>query len=106
MIFPLCSLYMMELIVKKNKRKGLKFEFKKVNGNGHDVIEGSYLCYHHCPYGPELCMKLPDPRKSGDRNFNNFMDFCSELEGDIVPIPGSLEKLYGKIIEKEKKDLK
>jgi hypothetical protein len=96
----------MELIVKKNKRKGLKFEFKEVNEDGPDDIDGTcYLCYQHCSYGPELCMSLPDPRKSGDRNFN-FMDFCSELEGDIVPIPGSLEKLYGKIIEKEKKDLK
>ena len=92
----------MELIVKKNKRKGLKFEFKEVSVNRSD---DNYLCYHHCSYGPELCMSLPDPRKSGDRDFN-FMDFCSELEGDIVPIPGSLEKLYGKIIEKEKKDLK
>lgn len=92
----------MELIVKKNKKKGLKFEFKEVN-KPDDINEDCYIiCDQHCSYGPGLCMSLPDPRKSGDRNFS-FMDFCIDLEGDIIPVPGSLEKYYGRLIEEIKK---
>jgi hypothetical protein len=89
----------MKVVVKKNKRKELEFQFKKIEG-----VEDpeTFICQGYCSYGPDICMKLPDPKRSGDRNFC-FMDFCMSLEDtDTVPVPGSLEKLYGKMIKKEK----
>ncbi len=85
----------MKIIVKKNKRKGLEFQFKKI-----DLKEDQEktVC-QICSYGSNICTKLPDPRRSGNRDFC-FMDFCmSQDKTDtdvVVPVPGSLEKLYGK----------
>lgn len=90
----------MKIVVKKNKRKELIFQFKKI-----EIVEDleKTIC-QICSYGTDICTKLPDPRRSGDRNFC-FMDFCSELEDmDTVPVPGSLEKLYGKMIKEKEKD--
>ena len=92
----------MEIVVKKNKRKGLKFQFKKIE----EIVEEpeTFICQGYCSYGPDICIKLPDPTRSGDRNFC-FMDFCrtlDDIDTDIVPVPGSLERLYGKLIKKEK----
>ena len=92
----------MEIVVKKNKRKGLEFQFKKIE----KVEEDTIICQKYCSYGPELCMKLPDPKRSGDRNFC-FMDFCmtlDDIDTDTVPVPGSLKKLYGKMIKEKEKD--
>ena len=96
----------MKVVVKKNKRKELEFQFKKIKLVGD--LETN-LCQKYCSYGPDICIKLPDPRRSGDRSFC-FMDFCADLENttDIntvtVPVPGSLEKLYGKMIKEKEKD--
>ena len=76
------------------------FEFKEVDEfNGEDRICSKQIC----PYGLNVCNNLPDPRYGLKDNYR-FSDFCADVEiakgPNLVPVPGSLEKYYGKLIEK------
>ena len=81
------------------------FEFKEVGEfNGEDRICSKQIC----PYGLNVCNNLPDPRHGLKDDNYGFSDFCADIEIakglglNLVPVPGSLEKYYGKLIEKIK----
>ena len=93
---------MKEIVVQKNKRKRLVFKFEEIKERPN-IYGTSFLCYHHCSYGPSVCLKLPDPRNNKDHE-QNFMNFCADIEGDYIPVPGSLERLYGRMIKKIKEE--
>ena len=91
---------------RKNKRGKMVFEFKEVDEfNGGD----RYICKQICPYGLNVCLNLPDPRYGLKDNYR-FSDFCGEVEIandlNLVPVPGSLERYYGRKIEKIKLGIK
>lgn len=95
---------MKKVEVKRNKRKGLIFEFKEINV-GNDTARGNYICKHACSYGFKVCTNLPDPRYGLKNSTYRFSDFCgaTDFYQNIVPTPGSLEKYYKKLIEEIKK---
>lgn len=96
---------MKRIEVKRNKRKGLIFDFKEIR-IGMDVAGGRYLCRHACSYGLEIYTELPDPRYGPKRYSQRFSDFCGAVDiyndVDLIPASGTLERYYGKIIEKIK----
>ena len=106
-------------VSKGNKRKKLSFEFTEIevrrkNKRGKMVFEFMEvdefnICKHSCPYGLNVCLNIPDPRYGLKDNYR-FSDFCSEMGIDknlnIVPTSGSLERYYGRVIEKIKLGIK
>lgn len=83
----------MEKQSKEVKVRGLTFKLEIPEDIGQDEI----LCDTRCPYGPEFCIKLPDPRKIKSNSEFNFMDFCGEKLGNLIPIKGSLDILKRRI---------
>lgn len=56
-----------------------------------------------CPYSG-ICGELPNPQKRSDLVVGDtFADFCI-VQNSYVPIPGSLERYYGKLIEQIKEE--
>lgn len=79
--------------IKTNKRKDLVFEFEESMTTDP--------CFK-CPYSG-ICGELPNPEKRSDL-FESFADFCI-VQNSYVPVPGSLEKYYGRMIEKIKEEV-
>lgn len=95
----------METTSSSKKVKNVKFETKYGTKSLvfvpvlDDDDPEKLLCDSHCPYGPDICRLLKDPKNPDDKNFS-FMDFCgalgSEEGGDVsfgqcVPMEGTLE---------------
>lgn len=84
-------------VKRKNKRGKMVFEFREVV----DSIPCS-----NCPGSYGICTELPDPRFR-DWKKHSFIDFCQyEGKDKFAPSPKSLERYYGRKIEKIKLGIK
>ena len=82
-------------VSKGNKRKKLSFEFTEIDPSSPKISHDP--CNRACAYGSHVCYSLPDPRPKNTET--TFCDFCADVGGnDHIPTPGTLEKVYGKII--------